>query len=215
MSKFPGITKSTNKIDYYKQSIETINSIKNNIKKPTLLIHACCAPCACFPLQFLNEVFDITIYYNNSNIYPQEEYEKRLNELKKYVETFHHEVKLIVPPYDYTNYIKYLEPLKDEPEGKGRCFLCYKLRIEQAYQYASIHHFDYVCSVMTISRQKDSQIINSIAKSLQPNYPSVKYFYSDFKKKQGIDIAVSLQKKHNMYKQQYCGCEYSMKKNKE
>lgn len=210
MSKFPGIQKSTKKIDYYRQSIETIEQLKGT--RPKLLLHACCAPCASFPLEFLQEAFDVTIFYNNSNIYPTEEYERRLNELKAFLKDNHPDVKLIVTPYDNEGYTKKLEPLKDLPEGRERCFMCYTLRMNEAFAYANDNGYEYFTTVMTISRQKDSQKLNEIGRKLNEKYPNTTYFHSDFKKKKGIDRSVEIAKALNLYKQDYCGCIYSYNK---
>lgn len=212
-NQFPHIKKSSNQVNYYQQSLDEIEKIKQSHVRPRLLLHACCAPCASFPLEFLSDVFDCTIYFNNSNIYPSSEYIKRLDELKKYVENMNsnlpNKIKLIECDYDSETYTKHLEPLKDAPEGSQRCFLCYTMRMKEGFEYANDHGFDYFTTVMTISRQKDSQKLNEIGQSLQPLFTHTKYFHSDFKKKQGIDRARELAKEHNMYRQQYCGCIYS------
>lgn len=201
------------KVNYYQQSIDEIEAIKQSNKRPSILLHACCAPCASFPLEFLNEVFDCTIYFNNSNIYPSSEYTKRLDELKKYIDAINknmsHKIKLIECAYDSDSYTKQLEPFKDAPEGGQRCFLCYTKRMKEGFEYANEHGYDYFTTVMTISRQKDSQKLNEIGQSLQPLFTKTKYFHSDFKKKQGIDRSRELSKQHDLYRQQYCGCIYS------
>lgn len=213
MSKFPAIQKSNNKVNYYQQSLNEIDEIKRKGYRPKLLLHACCAPCATFPLEFLSEVFNCTLLYNNSNIYPSDEYNRRLNELKNYLEkinsTNSHPIQLVEVPYNNEEYTKKLEPLKDYPEGSMRCITCYTLRMHEAYQYAANHQFDYFTTVMTISRQKDSQKLNEIGSKLQAQFPTVKYFYSDFKKKQGIDRGRELSMQYNLYRQQYCGCIFS------
>lgn len=210
---FPSIQKSSNKVNYYQQSLDEIKKIQQSNTRPTILLHACCAPCASFPLEFLSDVFDCTIYFNNSNIYPSSEYNKRLDECKKYVADINtkitHKIKLIECDYLNESYTKRLEPYKDAPEGGQRCFLCYTLRMKEGFAYANDHKFDYFTTVMTISRQKDSQKLNEIGQSLQPLFTHTKYFHSDFKKKQGIDRARELSKEHNLYRQQYCGCIYS------
>ena len=204
-----------NYVNYYQKSISTIKHLKGD-KKPSFLLHSCCGPCSTFPLKFLAPYFDITIMYNNSNIYPTTEYERRLNELKKYLEFFKrdfgYDVKLIITPY---NHIDYMEPLKiyaDQKEGLERCFLCYEKRMDEAFKYANDNHFDFFCTVMTISRQKDSQILNQIGAKLQSKYDYTKYFFSDYQKKKGIDYGKELAEKYNLYKQEYCGCEYSMRR---
>ena len=102
---------------------------------------------------------------------------------------------------------------KDLKEGGSRCVLCYTKRMKEAYDFAEENNFDYFTTVMTISRQKNSQILNKIGKSLELNHSKTKYFYSDFKKNKGIDIGQDMAKKYNLYRQEYCGCEFSMKNN--
>ncbi len=204
------------KINYYQQSVDELEAIKRDQLRPKLLLHACCAPCSAFPLEFLCPYFDITIYYNNSNIYPEYEYTRRLHELRQYLDTWRektgYEVKLIVPPYRGEAYTEKIGVLKDEPEGGSRCVMCYTLRMNEAYAYASAHAFDYFTTVMTISRQKNSQILNDVGRKLSAKYPNVKYFYSDFKKKRGIDRGLELSRENNLYRQDYCGCKFSYEK---
>ncbi|WP_373128411.1 epoxyqueuosine reductase QueH [Dielma fastidiosa] len=204
------------KINYYQQSVDELEAIKRDNLHPKLLLHACCAPCSAFPLEFLCPYFDITIYYNNSNIYPENEYARRLQELCQYLNTWRektgYEVKLIVPPYMGEAYTEKIAVLKDEPEGGSRCVMCYTLRMNEAYAYASEYAFDYFTTVMTISRQKNSQILNDVGRKLSVKYPNVKYFYSDFKKKRGIDRGLELSRENNLYRQDYCGCKFSYEK---
>jgi len=199
-------------INYYQKSIIEIDKIKRKNYRPVLGIHVCCGPCACFPLEFLNPVFKIIIIYTNSNIYPQSEYELRLSELRKYVFIFNKEhnsdIEIVVLPYENEAFTKKLEPLKDCKERGERCHLCYSLRMNEAYDYADSINCDYFTTVMTVSRQKDSQILNQIGALLEKNHKA-KYFYSDFKKKKGIDIGQEICKKCGLYCQRYCGCLYS------
>ena len=200
---------------YYDLSIEEIDKIKQLDYKPSILLHSCCAPCSSFPLEFLYPYFNITIYYNNSNIYPLQEYTIRMEEQVRYVQQFNElhdtNVQIIVTTYDEENYHKLLEPLKDEPECGKRCHLCYRLRMEEAYQYAHNNHFDYFCTIMTISRQKSSIVMNQIGQELEQKYPNTKYFYSEFKKKDGLLRRNALVKEYNLYNQTYCGCRYSIR----
>ncbi len=201
------------KINYYQQSLQTLAELDPSQGKPTLLLHACCGPCAIWPIEFLLPYFQITILYNNSNIYPQTEYQRRLEELQRYLkrrnQTLDQPIELIVPPYDNAAYTAKLAPLKDEPERGKRCWLCYRLRIQEALRYAADHGFSYMTTVMTISRQKDSQVLNEIGAQLAQDFPSVRYFHSDFKKADGILKANALIRENHMYRQDYCGCVYS------
>lgn len=197
---------------YYDLSIDEIEEIKKSGKRPILGIHICCAPCACFPLEFLTPYFQVKLLYANSNIYPREEYDRRLSELKRYLKIFneehHQDVELIEFIYDNDEYNKSLAPYALEKEGGKRCLICYEKRMDLTYRYADEHGYDYFTTVMTISRQKDSFILNDIGEKLSKKNKT-KYFYSDFKKHQGIDRATELRKEYNLYNQLYCGCVYS------
>ena len=201
------------KINYQLKALETFKEVDALSKKPTLLIHACCGPCSSYPLTLLTEHFDVTIYYNNSNIYPESEYIRRRDELKRFLPLFEKDYKknvnLIIPEYNNEEYNKSLEPLKDIPEGGERCFLCYEKRMDEAYKYASDHDFDYFCTIMTISRQKNSQKLNEIGEKLQKKYPKTKYLFSDFKKNNGLLRVKEMKERYDLYQQLYCGCKYS------
>ncbi len=200
--------------NYYLESLEEIKKLSGN-KKPSILLHDCCGPCACFPLLFLCKHFDVTIYYTNSNIYPEEEFDKRLGEVKKLIQylkdIWGYDVKLIVSPYNHEEYMKDLRSLSSLPEGGYRCHLCYRKRMEESFHYADTYHFDYITTVMTISRQKSSEIMNRIGEELSTHYHT-KYLFSDFKKNGGIDQGVALRNQIGLYCQNYCGCEYSFRK---
>lgn len=198
-----------NKINYYLKSLEEIKRIETLSYKPSILIHACCAPCSAFPLEFLTQFFKVTIYYNNSNIYPATEYHQRLNELKEFLKTDHPDVQIIVPTYDNESYQKILDKYGEMPEGRERCFACYARRMNEGYQFAAQNGYDYYTTIMTISRHKNSQKLNEIGAQLEKKYPSTKYFYSDFKKKQGLERGTQIAREHDMYRQDYCGCKYS------
>ena len=119
---------------------------------------------------------------------------------------------MIETPYKNEEYNKNLEPYKEQKEGLDRCKLCYKIRMDEAYKYASENNFDYFTTVMTISRQKNSIVLNNIGLELQEKYKNTKYFISDFKKNKGIDKGLEIAKERNMYRQDYCGCIYSYNK---
>ena len=202
---------SSRKTNYYKASLQQLEEIHAEFKdrKPKILVHACCAVCASWPIEFLAEHFDVTIFYNNSNIYPKEEYERRLGEGRRYIDAFGRNVHLIVVPYDNEAYTARLAPMKDDPEGFGRCFYCYTVRMKEAYAYAAEHGYDFFTTVMSISRQKDSQKMNEIGIALSHLYPSVRYFCSDFKKGGGQERSRELSDQYGFYRQDYCGCIYS------
>lgn len=199
------------KINYYLEGEKIIKSF--NGKKKKLLMHVCCAPCSCYPLTYLINYFDVTLYFSNSNIHPQEEWELRKNEIIKFIDAFNRDyncnVKLLIIPYNHEEYMKDLLPYKDEPERGKRCLLCYKKRMLESFNFAEKNNYDYCCTVMTISRQKDSQVLNQIGNEIEKEFKNCKYFYSDFKKNDGILKGKAIRDKYNLYQQVFCGCEFS------
>ena len=206
--------KSSFKRNYHKESLKEMESLKEKFadRRPRILLHACCVVCACWPMDFLHEAFDITLIYNNPNIWPKEEYDHRLAELKRYLkERWNDEIGLIVTEYTGEEYMKGLAKRKDDPEGWKRCFGCYEKRMDEAFAYADANGFDYFTTVMTFSRQKDSQKLNEIGLKLGEKYAHTKYFVSDFKKNDGQRKSNEICDAYHLYKQNYCGCVYSMR----
>ena len=200
---------ANNKINYQKELQKLLENIKNSGNKPTLLLHACCGPCFTIPHEELKDYFDITIIYNNSNIYPEAEYNRRKEELKRFLSEVDPDIKVIELPYDNLNYMKDLEPLKDIPEGGERCFKCYRKRLSFGYDYAEEHGFDYFGTVMSISRYKNSQELNKIGYELESQHKKTKWLPADFKKEGGYEKSLQIVREHEMYFQEYCGCVYS------
>ena len=198
-----------NKINFQKKFEIEVENIKKAGKKASLLLHACCGPCFTIPYELLKDYFDITIMYNNSNIYPKQEHDRRLKELKEYIEEIGANIKVIETHYDNDSYNLELEPRKDDKEGHERCRICFRKRLKEGFEYASEHHFDYFGTVMTISRYKNAQDINKIGEELQKTYPTVKWLYTDFKKNDGYEKSLIIIREHEMYFQEYCGCKYS------
>ena len=235
------------KINYQKILDELLAGLESEQKqtefsqhapKPSLLLHACCGPCSSYVLEYLSKYFQITVLYYNPNIYPQEEYERRLAELKKLYEVFppalNTGVKVVECEYDPEQFYEAVgvraEPeLAQEPEKGERCRRCYKLRLERAAAYAVQNHFDYFCTSLSISPFKDAVKINELGveierslladsdagKSSASTSTSSKWLFSDFKKKGGFKRSLELSKEYGMYRQDYCGCVYSMKNQKE
>ena len=205
-----------NKINYYEKSEQMLKDIRDLPRKPKLLLHVCCGPCSTYPLTLLCPLFDVTIMFNNSNIYPHEEEQKRLGELKKVIEyykrDFGYEINLIETKYDNDSFNVDLEPYKDLSEGQIRCFICFEKRMDEAFKYADVNGFDYFTTVMSVSRFKNSQKLNEIGEKLQSKYKHTKYLYADFKKKNGEFIGKDLSLKYGLYRQQYCGCKYTYEK---
>ena len=130
------------KINYQKEQEKLLKVLKENGEKPTLLLHVCCGPCFTYPFELIKDYFKITIIYNNSNIYPEEEYHRRLNELKGYLKAISADIEVIEFAYDNLNYNKYLEPYADQREGMERCRICFRKRLGQAIELADERGFD-------------------------------------------------------------------------
>lgn len=180
-----------------------------------LLLHACCAPCSSAVLERLANFFQITIYYYNPNITEKEEYQKRIEEIKKLISFINpkYEVSLIEGKREPEKYYEIAKDLENEPERGKRCYKCYELRLEETAKLAEKLNFPYFCTTLTLSPHKNSNWINEIGKNLDKKVQPT-YIYSDFKKKEGYKRSIELSKKYNLYRQDYCGCIYSKKNNK-
>ena len=197
-------------MNYYLEFEKILESVKDSDNIPKLLLHACCGPCSSYCLELLTNYFDITILYYNPNIYPDLEYNRRLNELKDLLTKLPHKNSINLVELDYipNQYYKAVKGLEHLGEKSKRCYACYKLRMEEAFKYASINNYDYCTTTLSISPYKISDWINEIGTYLEKEY-GVKYLYSDFKKKNGYKRSIELSKLYNMYRQDYCGCIYS------
>lgn len=178
----------------------------------TLLMHACCAPCSSACLERLGNYFDISIFYYNPNITDKDEYNKRVEEIKKFISGFKtkYPIKLIEGRYDPKEFFEISKGLEDEPERGKRCFECYKLRLEETAKVASELNFNYFCTTLTLSPYKKVDWLNEIGENLDNKYTST-YLYSDFKKKNGYKRSIELSNEFNLYRQDYCGCVYSLR----
>jgi hypothetical protein len=190
--------------------LEMEKQISNIKEGDTLLLHACCAPCSSACLERLGDYFNISIFYYNPNITEEDEYIKRINEIKKFISEFKtkYPIKLIEGRYNPEEFLDMAKGLENEPERGSRCFKCYKLRLEESAKVASELGFDYFCTTLTLSPHKNSNWINEIGEELNKEYNST-YLYSDFKKKNGYKRSIELSKEYDLYRQDYCGCIYS------
>ena len=205
--------------NYYQKSLQILNKIKKTPQiKPKLLFQVCCGPCSLYPLEMLCDIFEITVLYNNSNLYPASEFDKRLNELTKIVNDLNtrkeKNIQIIIFDYNYDEFMKDLAPFANQKEGGERCHICYKKRMLEAMIYADQNDFDFFTTSLTSSRQKSAFIINKIGEEIAKNAAKVKYFYSDFKKKAWAEIGYATARERGYYLQEYCGCEYSLNEQK-
>lgn len=191
---------------------KTLDEIVKSGGRKTLLLHACCAPCSSYVLEYLSEYFNITVLFYNPNITESAEYHKRSEELLRLIDQMPHINKIEYIDYGYepkvfTDAVKGLE---NEPEGGIRCFKCYRLRLQQAAKVAAEKGFDYFTTTLSISPHKNAQVLNEIGGELSEEY-GVAYLYSDFKKRNGYKRSCELSQIYNLYRQDYCGCIYSKK----
>ncbi len=182
--------------------------ISNLTSKPKLLLHACCAPCSSHTLFLLAPYFSITIFYSNDNIFPKEEFEKRIEEIKNFVNNAKLDVKIIADDYDYNRFLNAVKGLESLGERSKRCYSCYTLRLERAALYAKENNFDYFTTTLSISPYKVTSWINEIGYNLEKKY-NIKYLFSDFKKEDGYKDSIKLSQEYNLYRQDYCGCAFS------
>lgn len=178
--------------------------------KPKLLLHSCCGPCSSAVLERIEGYFDIDVFYYNPNIDSADEFYRRSDEQIKLVEDLGLDDKIDVKviKYNHQEFLSYIKGFEKYEEGGARCFRCYRQRLEAAAKYAAENNYDYFTTTLSISPHKDSQILNRLGKFLSEKY-KVNYLFSDFKKKNGFKRSVELTDKFNMYRQDYCGCEFS------
>ncbi len=202
-----------NKINYQKELDKITDSLNGDV--PKLFLHSCCAPCSSYTLEYLNNYFDITVYYFNPNISPKAEFDKRYAEQKRLIEALpsKHPIKLVCGEYDYNDFLKIAKGYENVPEGGERCFRCYRMRLESTAKLAKEQGFDYFCTTLSISPLKNSQKINEIGYEVAEKY-GIKWLPSDFKKKEGYKRSIELSREYQLYRQNFCGCVFS-KENKD
>lgn len=179
-------------------------------ESPRLLLHVCCAPCSSSVLERLGEIFEITCLFYNPNITEEEEYQKRLLELQRFVGALKtkYKVSILEGRYQKEEFFEISKGLEKEPERGKRCLRCYQLRLEETARLAEEYHYPFFATTLTLSPYKNSDAINEIGKILDEKYqPS--YLYSDFKKKNGYKRSIELSLEYHLYRQDYCGCIYS------
>lgn len=173
-----------------------------------LLLHACCAPCSSYCIEYLNKYFDITLFFYNPNIYPTDEFDVRVSELERLVREMGLDIPVIVPENDTESFYDLAKGRENIREGGVRCFDCYRLRLEKTAEYARENGFDYFTTTLSISPLKNAVKLREIGLELEEKY-GVKNLPSDFKKKEGYKRSTELSKKYGLYRQNYCGCVYS------
>ncbi|HJA20301.1 MAG TPA: epoxyqueuosine reductase QueH [Candidatus Mediterraneibacter ornithocaccae] len=200
------------KVNYQKELEKLLKQLGEEQRVPSLLIHSCCAPCSSYVLEYLSEYFKITIFYYNPNIYPESEYTKRILEQQKLIRDmkFRYPVSFLAGKYDKEKFYEMAAGMEDLKEGGARCMKCYELRLTETARQAVAGEFDYFTTTLSISPMKNAQKLNEIGVRVGEEY-GVKYLVSDFKKKNGYKRSIELSKEYGLYRQDYCGCEFSMR----
>lgn len=194
------------KVNFDKKTEEIIKSLHGEKKK--LLLHCCCAPCSSYVLEYLNEFFDITVFYYNPNIFPKEEYEKRLGEEKRLLKAAFPEIKPIAPDFSENEFESAVSGFEKLGENSARCYKCYEFRMRKTAE-AAVDKYDYFTTTLSISPYKNCDWINELGYRIEAEY-GIKYLPADFKKKGGYQRSIELCKVYNIYRQDYCGCKYSL-----
>ena len=197
-------------MNYQKEMEKQLSNLEKENKVPRLLLHSCCAPCSSYVLEYLSNYFEITVFYYNPNIFPENEYTKRILELQMLIKDMNtkYEVSFLAGAYDREKFYELAKGLEHLKEGGERCFRCYNLRLEEAARIAQDGEFDFFTTTLSISPMKNAEKLNEIGMKLGVKY-GVDYLQSDFKKKNGYKRSIELSKQFGLYRQDYCGCEYS------
>lgn len=198
-----------NKRNYAKELDRIIQ--RRNGEKPSVLIQSCCGPCSSSVMEFMTQYFDVTILWFNPNLFPEEEFLKRYMTQLEIIRKMGLDgvVKVISEPWQHEKYISAVRGLETCREGGERCAACFRVRLEECARVAKEHNFDYFCSTLTVSRHKNAELINSIGEEIAAE-TGVNWLPSDFKKHDGENRSVELSEQYGIYRQIYCGCEYSL-----
>jgi epoxyqueuosine reductase len=176
--------------------------------KEEILLHVCCAPCSTHVLNILSQIFSVTAFYYNPNIQPEEEYTKRLTEIRRLCVM--NGTKLLIPDYDGQSWSKSIQGLESEPEGGKRCRACFEIRLQKTAETALRQGITKVATTLTISPHKNSQIINESGK-IVARKTGIIFLDCDFKQDDGYRKSCELSRTYGLYRQRYCGCLFSIR----
>lgn len=198
------------KRNYQRELDALIASNRDNSIVPTLFLHACCAPCSSYCLEYLSQYFKITVVFYNPNITEKDEYLYRLEEEKRLISEmdFKYPVSIIEGEYNPDSFFTMAKGLETSPERGPRCFKCYEQRLRYTAKLAKEKGADYFATTLTLSPLKNAEAINTIGEKIA-NELDTPYLCTDFKKKGGYLRSTELSKIHNLYRQNYCGCIFS------
>ena len=195
------------KVNYQILTDKITDELVRTGSRPRLLLHACCAPCASYVLEYLTEFFKIDVYFYNPNILPGEEYEKRFGELRRLIEIMPRkgEITLIEGEYEPQVYLEKIHGLENEPEGGSRCSVCLDMRVDKTAEIAAEGGYDYFATTLTVSPHKNAQLLNTLGYAAAEKYGTT-WLPSDFKKRGGYLRSTEICRGYDIYRQNYCGC---------
>jgi len=198
------------KINYDRKFSDIVRGLKDG-EKPSLLLQCCCGPCSSAVLERLCSNFKVTVFFYNPNIYPETEYNKRLEHMMLLLKSIgrENEVTFLECKYDPESFYDAVKGHESDREGGARCALCFSLRLDETAKTAKKLGFDYFCSTLTVSPHKNADVINKIGFALGEKH-GIKFLPSDFKKKDGYKRSIELSKNFGLYRQEYCGCQFSL-----
>lgn len=202
-----------NKVNYQKELDKLIGKLEQSKEVPRLFLHSCCAPCSSYVLEYLSQYFEITVFYFNPNIAPEEEYRKRVEEQKRLIERLPavYPIQFVEGHYEPEEFYSRVRGLEKEPEGGSRCRVCFELRLEEAARLAAEGRYDYYTTTLSISPLKNAQVLAEVAIEMGQKW-GVSWLPSDFKKKEGYKRSIQLSSEYDLYRQNYCGCVFSRPK---
>ena len=189
---------------------------KRGQKTPRVLLHSCCGPCSSAVLEYITQYFDVTLLWYNPNLYPKEEFDRRFRTQVELIEKMGlaDKVDILAEPWKSEDYYRRVKGLENEPEGGKRCAECVRLRLLETARLAKHYGYDYFCTTLTLSRHKDAVLINTIGEEIAKAV-GVSWLPSDFKKRNGENRSIELSEQYGLYRQLYCGCEFSLRKREE
>ena len=201
------------KVNYQIEMERELARITASGARPRLLLHSCCAPCSSHVLECLNPAFNIAVFYYNPNISPAEEFEKRVAEQERLAEALPHisRIEVIRGRYEPERFYEAVCGHEDDPEGGARCEICFRLRLRETALLAAQRGDDYFTTTLSISPLKDAQLLNQIGLELSREV-GVPWLPADFKKKNGYKRSCELSEQYGLYRQDYCGCVFSRRR---
>lgn len=202
-----------NRTNYQKQLEEVLKRMKEEGKRKRLLLHACCAPCSSYCLEYLREAFALTVFFYNPNLTEQEEYRRRVEEEKRLIALMNgqegsSQIEILEGRYEPERFLEAAKGLERCKEGGERCVRCFALRLGETARVAAEGGFDFFTTSLTISPLKNSALLNQIGAQEGERY-GVRFLPSDFKKNNGYLRSTQLSHLYGLYRQNYCGCIYS------